>query len=102
MSIKGTICADGKPVDVNKDGKVNDADATSMAPTTLVADAHKAGLFVHPFTFRNESRRLAADYGNSGKNEYAIYYKLGVDGVFTDFTDTAIAARTDYLKSIGR
>lgn len=102
VSIKGSVGADGKPIDVNKDGKINDADATSVSPTTLVADAHKAGLFVHPFTFRNEARRLAADYNKDGKNEYAIYYKLGVDGVFTDFTDTAIAARADYLKSIGR
>ncbi|RUR68194.1 glycerophosphodiester phosphodiesterase [Variovorax guangxiensis] len=102
VSIKGTIGADGKPVDVNKDGKINDADATSTAPTSLIADAHKAGLFVHPFTFRNESRRLASDYNKDGKNEYGVYYKLGVDGVFTDFTDTALAARADYLKSIGR
>lgn len=102
VSIKGSIGADGKPLDVNKDGKINDADATSVSPTTLVADAHKAGLFVHPFTFRNESRRLAADYNKDGRNEYAVYYKLGVDGVFTDFTDTAIAARADYLKSLGR
>jgi glycerophosphoryl diester phosphodiesterase len=102
VSIKGTIGPDGKPVDVDKDGKVNDADATSMAPTTLIADAHKAGLFVHPFTFRDESRRLASDYGKDGRNEYRLYYQLGVDGVFTDFTDTALAARADYLKSIGR
>jgi glycerophosphoryl diester phosphodiesterase len=102
VSIKGSVGADGKPLDVNKDGKINDADATSVSPTTLIADAHKAGLFVHPFTFRNESRRLAADYNKDGRNEYAVYYKLGVDGVFTDFTDTAIAARADYLKSMGR
>ncbi|MDP9876684.1 Glycerophosphoryl diester phosphodiesterase precursor [compost metagenome] len=102
VSVKGTVGADGKVVDVNKDGKINDADATSTAPTTLIADAHKAGLFVHPFTFRNESRRLASDYNKDGKNEYAVYYKLGVDGVFTDFTDTALAARAEYLKSIGR
>ncbi|MDQ0611895.1 glycerophosphoryl diester phosphodiesterase [Variovorax sp. W1I1] len=102
VTIKGSIGPDGKPLDVNKDGKVNDADATSVSPTTLIADAHKAGLFVHPFTFRNESRRLAGDYNKDGKNEYAIYYKLGVDGVFTDFTDTALAARADYLKSMGR
>jgi glycerophosphoryl diester phosphodiesterase len=102
VTIKGSIGPDGKPLDVNKDGKVNDADATSVSPTSLIADAHKAGLFVHPFTFRNESRRLAADYNKDGKNEYAIYYKLGVDGVFTDFTDTAIAARSEYLKSMGR
>ncbi|CAN5882958.1 glycerophosphodiester phosphodiesterase [soil metagenome] len=102
ISIKGTMGADGKAVDVNKDGKVNDADATSIAPTTLIADAHKAGLFVHPFTFRNENRRLPIDYAGDPKNEYLAYYRLGVDGVFTDFTDTAIAARTTYLKEIGR
>ncbi|KAF1071355.1 glycerophosphodiester phosphodiesterase [Variovorax sp.] len=102
VSIKGTIGPDGKPVDVDKNGKVNDADATSMAPTTLIADAHKAGLFVHPFTFRDESRRLASDYKKDGRNEYRLYYQLGVDGVFTDFTDTALAARAEYLKSIGR
>ncbi|QNK75825.1 glycerophosphodiester phosphodiesterase [Variovorax sp. PAMC28562] len=102
ISVKGTIGADGKPVDVNKDGKINDADATSITPTTLVADAHKAGLFVHPFTFRNENRRLPIDYAGDPKNEYLAYYRLGVDGVFTDFTDTAIAARTTYMREIGR
>ncbi|WP_237288593.1 glycerophosphodiester phosphodiesterase [Variovorax sp. PAMC 28711] len=102
VSIQGNMGADGKAIDANKDGKVNDADANSIAPTTLVADAHQAGLFVHPFTFRNENRRLAADYKGDPKNEYLAYYRLGVDGVFTDFTDTALAARATYLKEIGR
>lgn len=102
ISTKGTIGADGKAVDLNGDGKVNDADATSIQATSLVADAHKAGLFVHPFTFRNESRRLAADYKGDAKNEYLAYYRVGVDGVFTDFTDTALAARTQYLKEAVR
>jgi glycerophosphoryl diester phosphodiesterase len=102
ISTKGTIGADGKPVDINQDGKINDADSTSIAPTALVAEAHKLGLFVHPFTFRNESRRLAADYKGDPRNEYLAYYRLGVDGVFTDFTDTAIAARTAWLKEAGR
>jgi len=102
ISIRGTIGANGKPVDLNKDGKINDADATSTAPATLVADAHKAGLFVYPFTFRNENRRLATDYKGDAKNEYLAYYRLGVDGVFTDFTDTALAARCAYLKEAGR
>lgn len=102
VSIKGTIGTDGKPVDVNADGKINDADATSAVPTTLVADAHRAGLFVHPFTFRNESRRLARDYQGDPKNEYLAFYRLGVDGVFTDFTDTALAARAAWLKETGR
>lgn len=98
VSMKGTIGPDGKPVDVNGDGKINDADATTLGPTPLVADAHKAGLFVHPFTFRNESRRLPADYKGDPSNEYLVYYRLGVDGVFTDFTDTALAARAAWLK----
>ena len=102
VSIKGTVGADGKPVDVNRDGKINDADATSMAPTSLVAEAHKVGLMVHPFTFRNESRRLASDYKGDAANEYLAFYRLGVDGVFTDFTDTAIAARNAWLKEVKR
>jgi glycerophosphoryl diester phosphodiesterase len=102
IGIKGTVGADGKPVDLNKDGTINDADATSTAPTTLVADAHKAGLFLHAFTFRNENRRLASDYRGDPKNEYLAYFRLGVDGVFTDFTDTALAARSAYLKEVGR
>ena len=102
ISIKGTVGLDGKLVDLNKDGKINDADASSTAPTTLVADAHKAGLFVHPFTFRNENRRLATDYEGDPKSEYLAYFRLGVDGVFTDFTDTALAARSAYLKELGR
>jgi glycerophosphoryl diester phosphodiesterase len=102
VSLRGSTGSDGKPVDVNGDGKIDDADATSTTPTRLVADAHAAGLFVHPFTFRNEARRLAADYDKEPRNEYAAYYRLGVDGVFTDFPDTALAARADYLKRIGR
>jgi len=102
ISTRGSFGADGKQVDVNGDGKLNDADATSIAPTTLVADAHKAGLFVHPFTFRNERRRLASDYAGDPRNEYLAYYRLGVDGVFTDFTDAALAARAAWLKEAGR
>jgi len=102
ISVKGTLDADGKVKDMNGDGKINDADAVSAVPTTLVADAHKVGLFVHPFTFRNESRRLAADYKGEGKNEILAYYRLGIDGLFTDFTDTALVARSQYLKEQGR
>ncbi|MEO6016668.1 MAG: glycerophosphodiester phosphodiesterase [Polaromonas sp.] len=102
ISTRGTLGADGKPMDMNGDGKINDADATSLQPTSLVADAHRAGLFVHPFTFRNESRRLAADYKGDARNEYLAFYRTGVDGVFTDFTDTAVAARMQFLKEAGR
>ena len=57
---------------------------------------------MHPFTFRNESRRLPMDYARDGTNECLAYYRLGVDGVFTDFTDTALSARAKYLAEQGR
>ena len=33
-----------------------------LKPTSLVADAHKVGLVVHPYTFRDEPEFLAPDY----------------------------------------
>jgi glycerophosphoryl diester phosphodiesterase len=63
------------------------------APTDVIARAHKAGLLVHTWTFRNEQRRLASDYAGNPVNEYLQFYRLGIDGVFSDFADTAVAAR---------
>ncbi len=62
-------------------------------PSDLVERAHAAGLFVHTWTFRNEQRRLVSDYAGNPVNEYLQFYRLGVDGVFSDFADTAVAAR---------
>jgi glycerophosphoryl diester phosphodiesterase len=84
---------DGKPDDVSGDGKVDEADRTLLPPSDVVKNAHAAGLFVHAFTFRNEPRRLAGDYKGDPMAEYKLFYKLGVDGLFSDFTDTAVAAR---------
>jgi glycerophosphoryl diester phosphodiesterase len=83
---------DGKCDDVNGDGLVNEADRKLLPPTSVVADAHKAGLLVHPFTFRSEQRRLASDFAGMPINEYLRFYEAGVDGLFTDFTDTAKTA----------
>lgn len=102
VPMKGTLDAAGNLKDVNADGKIDLRDATSQAPTTLIADAHKAGLFVHAYTFRNEARRLAGDYKGDPKAEYLQFYRLGLDGLFSDFPDTAVAARADYLKETGR
>ena len=84
---------DGTVGDENGDGAVNDADRALLAPTTLVARAHDRGLLVHPYTFRNEARRLASDYKGNPVEEYLLFYRLGVDGLFSDFADTAFAAR---------
>ena len=78
-----------------------DATGRSLAPTSFVTDAHTAGLVVHPYTFRNENTflplelRSSADpaaYGNA-LAEYALFFGLGVDGLFSDNPDTAVLAR---------
>jgi glycerophosphoryl diester phosphodiesterase len=89
--------SDGKCDDVNGDGVVNEADRTLLAPTSVLADAKAAGLLVHPFTFRNEQRRLASDYRGNPVGEYVRFFDLGVDGLFTDFTETALVGRTVFL-----
>lgn len=101
VSVKGSVGADGKVADINGDGKINEMDTATLPATTLVDDAHKAGLFVHPYTFRNEKRRLASDYKGDPKAEYKQFYALGVDGLFSDFADTALAARAEFLAERG-
>lgn len=69
-------------------------DKTLATPTTLIHDAHKLGLLVHTYTFRNEEHYLAPDYKGDPIAEYLQFYKLGIDGIFSDFTDTALKAKT--------
>lgn len=78
------------------------AEVTNVAPTRLIADAHRAGLFVHSYTFRNEPQYLAGVYKGDPAAEYRVYFEAGIDGVFSDFANTAFAARKSYLASTGR
>jgi glycerophosphoryl diester phosphodiesterase len=78
------------------------ADVNTIAPTSLIADAHKAGLFVHSYTFRNEARYLAGVYKGDPAAEYLAFFRAGIDGVFTDFSNTGFAARKTYLTETGR
>ncbi|MBD2768512.1 glycerophosphodiester phosphodiesterase [Hymenobacter sp. BT664] len=64
-----------------------------LPPTTLIKRAHQRGLLVHAFTFRNEPRYLLPAYQNNPTAEYKHFYDLGLDGVFSDYTATAVAAR---------
>lgn len=84
---------DGQADDLNMDGKIDERDRVLMPATDVVKNAHAAGLIVHAYTFRNEPRRLASDYKGDPKAEYKKMFELGVDGVFSDFPDTAVAAR---------
>lgn len=93
ISSKCIVIDAGACKDANGDGKVNDADRVLLPPTAVIANAHAAGLLVHPYTFRNEPRRLASDYAGKPENEYLVFFAAGVDGLFSDFADTAVAAR---------
>ncbi|MEU0244672.1 glycerophosphodiester phosphodiesterase family protein [Streptomyces sp. NPDC006235] len=76
-------------------------DKSSLVGTSLLADAHAAGLRVGPYTFRAENQFLPAEFRRgSGSSdfgdafaEYALYYRMGVDAVVTDFPDLAVMAR---------
>ena len=84
---------DGTVADANGDGLVNETDRVLLPPTDLVERAHDHGLLIHTWTFRNEQRRLASDFGGNPVNEYLLFYELGVDGLFSDFPDTAFTSR---------
>jgi glycerophosphoryl diester phosphodiesterase len=99
---------DGTADDVSGDGVVDERDRQLGRPTSLIRRAHQRDLDVHTWTFRNEPRRLASDYFRwappgptraleAAKNEYKLFYALGIDGLFSDFTDTAIAARNEFF-----
>jgi len=69
------------------------SDGRLLAPTSLVKDAHAAKLRVHPWTFRGDGKFLASEYGGDPLKEYDQLFSLGVDGLFSDFPDTAVKAR---------
>lgn len=79
------------------------ADNRLAAPSSLVTDAHAAGLLVHPWTFRSENYFLPADFHagdpaapnfprlhGDAPAELATFFAAGVDGVFADFSDVAV------------
>jgi glycerophosphoryl diester phosphodiesterase len=72
-----------------------DAAGSLTAPTGLVAKAHAMGLLVHCWTFRDEERFRPT--GLSATQEYAAFFAAGVDGVFSDQPDTAVAARSSWV-----
>ncbi len=74
-------------------------DKGELGPATdLVARAQKLGLKVHPYTFRSDQINLHKSYNKDAMKEYIEFFKLNVDGVFSDFPDVAIQARERYLK----
>ncbi|AIR97300.1 glycerophosphodiester phosphodiesterase [Streptomyces glaucescens] len=82
-----------------------DAAGRLTRPTTLVADAHKVGLVLHPYTLRNENPFLPADFRRGTDADgygdvfgaYRAYFATGIDGVFTDHPDTGVLARQEFV-----
>ncbi|GLY67362.1 glycerophosphoryl diester phosphodiesterase [Amycolatopsis taiwanensis] len=77
-----------------------DSAGNLTAPTSLVTDAHHAGLKVVPYTFRNENFFLPANLRSSSEAgtyggilaEEAAFLATGIDGFFADQPDTALIA----------
>ncbi|WP_435273473.1 glycerophosphodiester phosphodiesterase [Streptomyces parvulus] len=74
-------------------------------PTTLVRDAHRAGLVLHPYTMRNENPFLPAEFRKGTDPDaygdafgaFRTYFATGIDGIFTDNPDTGVLAREDFV-----
>jgi glycerophosphoryl diester phosphodiesterase len=98
--------ADG--IGVNKNLIIpRDATGKLQAPTTLIRDAHAHGLLVHAWTFRAENTFLPLDFQiGSPANplfaglrgdfpaELTLFDRLGLDGMFSDQPDVAVAVRS--------
>jgi glycerophosphoryl diester phosphodiesterase len=58
----------------------------------LLERAHKAGLLVHAWTFRNEARYLHPAFQKNPIQEYHFFFRMGLDGLFSDYPGTAVKA----------
>lgn len=71
-----------------------DSNGQLLSPTSLMQDARQFNLLVHVWTFRNEDLFLPSNLRGHPQKEYELFFSLGVNGVFSDHPDTALAARS--------
>jgi glycerophosphoryl diester phosphodiesterase len=98
------LARDVDGISVDKALLLDTSSRGSVGTTDLVARAHEHALSVFTWTLRPENRFLApghrvggasADWGDWGdwRREYELILSTGVDGVFADHADLAVAAR---------
>lgn len=88
-----------------------DAAGNLTEPTSLVADAHAAGLLVTPWTFRAENHFLPPEFRVPDETgtirpevhgravaEAERYLEAGIDGMFCDNTDIFATAKAEFLR----
>jgi glycerophosphoryl diester phosphodiesterase len=76
------------------------ADGSLGRPTSVVRDAHRAGLEVHAWTFRAENRYLPTELKSSDDEtqhgdlagEIEVFLDAGIDGLFSDQPGAAVQA----------
>ena len=94
-------------IGANKDLIVpRSASGALLTPTSLIRDAHRAGLIVHGWTFRAENTFLPLDFRRGTdpsrlgdmRAEATLFLELGIDGYFTDHPGVGVAARDAFVK----
>ena len=107
---------DGKPLDVDGDGVVSEADGVSVKNSNLVVDAKAASLFIHPYTMRSDVnmtrdyagggtgvagvRNVAASFATAGyANEGVAFYAAPANATGVCSTDTVKGGRTGVLRA---
>lgn len=82
---------------------------SSRVSSVLVDDAHSAGLEIYCWTLRPENRFLSPEFRRGTdasafgdwQSEFALILATGIDGVFADQADLAVAARDSLFRARG-
>jgi len=95
--------ADG--LGAHKDWVLPRTNGATTVPSNVVRDAHRVRLIVHVWTLRRENQFMATNFRigtdpNAPGDLFAetqAFLDAGVDGVFSDHPDIAVAALADWL-----
>lgn len=66
----------------------------------FVKKAHDLGLKVHAWSFRDDD--LHAIFKGEAAAEYNLFFALGIDGLFSDFPESAFTARDELINKQGK